>query len=151
MTAPNSVMELVAVIRCAAQHLLAVAATGISDPLARQHRFHADKLGDVADELSAAIGDGKAMAWMGEPYGFPGTVRTTPIRATAEAWERDGGWKVTPLFTRPQGQGVDAVFANCRVVFYPKDGSYPLEHSPHANKDMKDAILSAIAANGGVE
>lgn len=33
--------------------------------------------------------------------------------------------------------------ASCRVVYYPKDGSYPIEHAPGAGKDQWDAILTA--------
>jgi hypothetical protein len=34
--------------------------------------------------------------------------------------------------------------ANCRVIYYPPDGMYPLEHAPHARKDMWDAIIYAL-------
>jgi len=29
---------------------------------------------------------------------------------------------------------------NCRVVYFPPDGSYPIEHAPHAGKDMWEAL-----------
>lgn len=29
----------------------------------------------------------------------------------------------------------------CRVVYYPPDGSYPIEHAPGAGKDQFDEIL----------
>jgi len=38
------------------------------------------------------------------------------------------------------------VFDNCRVVYYPPNLEYPIEHSPHARKDCKDDILRAVDA-----
>lgn len=32
---------------------------------------------------------------------------------------------------------------NCRVVFYPSDGAYPIEHAPFARKDMWEALCVA--------
>lgn len=41
---------------------------------------------------------------------------------------------------------LNQVFDNCRVIFFPKNGEYPIEHNPHANKISKDEILKAIAS-----
>lgn len=30
---------------------------------------------------------------------------------------------------------------NCRMIYFPTDGSYPLEHQPHVGKFQFDAIM----------
>jgi hypothetical protein len=40
---------------------------------------------------------------------------------------------------------LDRVFKHCRIVFYPSNGEYPIEHAPHARKDAKDDILAELA------
>jgi hypothetical protein len=35
---------------------------------------------------------------------------------------------------------LDWIWANCSVLHWPKDNSYPLEHQPLAGKDMRDYI-----------
>jgi hypothetical protein len=37
-----------------------------------------------------------------------------------------------------------AIFDNCKVVYWPKDGSYPLEHNKAQNKIMSEDILNAL-------
>lgn len=32
------------------------------------------------------------------------------------------------------------LWENCKIVFYPSDGAYPIEHNPHAGKDSKQLI-----------
>lgn len=46
-------------------------------------------------------------------------------------------------------RALNQVFDNCRVIFFPKNGEYPIEHNPHANKISKDEILKAIASMSG--
>jgi hypothetical protein len=36
------------------------------------------------------------------------------------------------------------IFDNCKVVYWPKDGSYPIEHDKAQNKIMEDQILEAL-------
>lgn len=38
----------------------------------------------------------------------------------------------------------DEIFRNCRVVFYPGDGKYPIEHSLRCGKDQRHFIESHI-------
>ncbi len=32
------------------------------------------------------------------------------------------------------------LWANCKVVYWPKDDRYPIEHNPHAKKYSRDMI-----------
>ena len=32
------------------------------------------------------------------------------------------------------------LWANCKIVYWPKDDSYPIEHSPHVGKYSRDSI-----------
>ena len=38
----------------------------------------------------------------------------------------------------------DALWERCRIVYYPPAPAYPLEHNPHARKDMRAAIETAL-------
>lgn len=46
---------------------------------------------------------------------------------------------------------LDSVFDNRRVVFFPANGEYPIEHNPHANKNNKQEILAALNQEGEEE
>lgn len=37
-----------------------------------------------------------------------------------------------------------SVKANCKIVYWPKDGSYPIEHTMAANKDCYEMILAQM-------
>jgi hypothetical protein len=32
------------------------------------------------------------------------------------------------------------LWANCNIVYWPEDGSYPIEHNPHTSKYMREII-----------
>lgn len=52
----------------------------------------------------------------------------------------------------PDGRGstdADLIRKYCKVVYWPKDGSYPIEHAPDANKIQFDEILRQIAEDHG--
>lgn len=36
------------------------------------------------------------------------------------------------------------LWANCKIVYWPPDGRYPIEHAPHARKYSRDAIESEM-------
>ena len=36
--------------------------------------------------------------------------------------------------------GVEWLWANCKIVYWPNDDSYPIEHNPHAKKYSRDMI-----------
>jgi len=39
----------------------------------------------------------------------------------------------------------DLIFERCKIIYYPKNSmEYPLEHNPHAKKDMKEQIIREI-------
>lgn len=44
---------------------------------------------------------------------------------------------------RKDGERLKWARKNCRVVFCPPDGAYPIEHAPHAGKDMWEALATA--------
>jgi len=45
-------------------------------------------------------------------------------------------------------ESTSRIWDRCKVVYYPRDGSYPLEHNMSASKDMREAIYSAMAKEG---
>jgi hypothetical protein len=40
----------------------------------------------------------------------------------------------------PEAQQLEWLWKNCKIVFHPADGSYPIEHNPHAQKDSRALI-----------
>jgi hypothetical protein len=61
-------------------------------------------------------------------------------RALKRAAGQRGLWLRENLRTSAQ---LDFLRGHCRIVYYPEDGSYPIEHAPHAGKDGFDDILKA--------
>lgn len=39
---------------------------------------------------------------------------------------------------------MDLIFEHCKVVYFPKDGSYPIEHAKGANKDSREMLLAQL-------
>lgn len=39
------------------------------------------------------------------------------------------------------------LWANCRIIYWPKDGSYPIEHNPNALKYGRDIIEHQMSNN----
>ncbi len=52
---------------------------------------------------------------------------------------------------REQSEQLEWLWANCRIVYYPKDppGAYPIEHAPGAGKDMR-AVIEAEMRKAGL-
>ncbi len=65
-------------------------------------------------------------------------------------WSHSIGWEDTVAALRQQLADAAArekrLRENCRIVFYPPNNGYPIEHAPHAKKDQWDAIISALSA-----
>lgn len=57
----------------------------------------------------------------------------TAARADADALAGDGASLKCLQWVRD----------NCKLVYWPSDGSYPIEHNPHAGKNQWDAIMAA--------
>jgi hypothetical protein len=47
-------------------------------------------------------------------------------------------------FARELERELNFIRAHCRVVFYPSDGRYPIEHTMAARKDQFDAIIAEM-------
>ncbi len=43
-------------------------------------------------------------------------------------------------------EDTELLWSHCRIVYWPGNPEYPLEHNPHARKDMRSLIESALAA-----
>lgn len=43
------------------------------------------------------------------------------------------------------------LWANCKIVYWPKDDRYPIEHNPHARKYSRDTIEAEMPNNDATE
>lgn len=82
-------------------------------------------------ESSITVTVGETGQWVRVEVGF--NVLTLSIREACELHHA--------LTVVPQCGHLDWLRKNCRIVFYPPDGRYPIEHAPGAKKDQWDAIM----------
>ncbi len=45
---------------------------------------------------------------------------------------------------------IESIRSKCKIVYFPSNNEYPIEHAPLANKDNFDAIIEALAKAGGL-
>jgi hypothetical protein len=54
----------------------------------------------------------------------------------SDGWSGDA-MCVSADFARQLERELEWLYAHCRIVYYPPDGSYPIEHAPLARKDAR--------------
>lgn len=67
-----------------------------------------------------------------------------------EGWRNTKADIITAQFTIERAarlraeEALEAIWSNCRIVYYPPSPAYPFEHALHAGKDMRRQIEQAL-------
>lgn len=86
--------------------------------------------------------------------GFQKLIREALACNPIPACKRDDGeleppWEAVARTRKDRAAArkqVEQLRDNCKIIYFPTDGSYPVEHNPHAKKLQFDTILALLSA-----
>lgn len=102
--------------------------------------MNTDTIGGFAIVAPCCAGCGKFLtvenAWMADGCPCNSRLGVNNLNETR--------WRLLMDLQQQQSRQIEWLWGNCKIIYHPPSGEYPIEHNPHASKDGRPLIEQAM-------